>query len=200
MDTGYPTYEQLSDGELCDLALAGRPDGAFREISARYRDRIYRLALGYTKDADDAEDIVQRVWIRAYRSMPRFRRHSGLYTWLYRIAVNCCKDWVKQAHIARYDRKEGPWWTGRQSGDALFTSTSRAESGLERREAAETLATALQSLAPEFRDALVLREIDGLSYREIGQVQACTEGTVKSRISRARTRLKAVLERMEARG
>ena len=185
-----------SDSELCRMAQQGRADKAFKLMYARYRDRIFRLANTYAGDSDDASDITQQVFIRAHRSIGQFRGHAQLYTWLYRIAINCCKDWVKQAHHARNDQRDEAWWSERAAGEGLFTHPVRTESAIERREAREVLQVALGKLKPEFREALVLREVQGLSYREVGTALCCSEGTVKSRISRARRQLRRELLRM----
>ncbi|MCH2665842.1 RNA polymerase subunit sigma-70, partial [bacterium] len=86
-------YETRTDTELCEIALHGHIEEAFGVIYDRYRDRIYRLACSYAEDRDDAEDVTQQVFIRAHRSLHQFRGGSQLFTWLYRIAINCCKDW-----------------------------------------------------------------------------------------------------------
>jgi RNA polymerase sigma-70 factor (ECF subfamily) len=182
--------ETKTDSELCELASRGLSGEVFQVIYRRYRDRIFRLAYAYANDPDDAEDVTQLVFIRAYRSIHLFRGHSQLYTWLYRIAINCCKDWIKQAHHVRFDRRDELWWSERAMGDSMFTSPTRTESMIEQREANEVLQTALDRLNPDFRSALVLREVDGMSYREVAEVLSCSEGTVKSRIFRARHQLR----------
>ncbi len=185
--------ETKTDSELCELAAGGATGDAFQVIYQRYRTRIYRLVHAYANDPDDAEDVTQLVFIRAYGAIHLFRGHSGLYTWLYRIAINCCKDWVKQAHNARRGWKDEVWWSERSTGDGLFTSSARTESMIEQREAKDFLQAALERLRPEFRSALVLREIEGMSYREVGEVLSCSQGTVKSRIFRARHQLRKEL-------
>ena len=184
------TLAYASDDDLCTLVSRGQSDDAFRVIYARYGDRIFRLANAYIKNQDDAADITQQVFLRAHRSIHRFRGQAHLYTWLYRIAINCCKDWVKQVHLARYDRRDDDWWSERSAADGLFTVPTRTESRVERREVEEAMKAALSGLSPVFRSALELREIDGLSYREVARVLSCSEGTVKSRISRARRQLR----------
>ena len=188
------TYdENTSDHDLCLMATRGDSERAFRVIYRRYWDRIYRLSAGYAKNPDDANDIAQQVFVRAHRSIHRFRGHAQFYTWLYRFAINCCKDWIKQAHQARCDRRDEVWWSERAAGDGLFGVPTRTESGIEQREAQDALQMALSTLRPEFKSALVLREIEGLSYREVGVALSCSEGTVKSRISRARRQLRREL-------
>ncbi|HAA74390.1 TPA: RNA polymerase subunit sigma [Candidatus Latescibacteria bacterium] len=190
------TASDLPDAELCRMANDGQADAAFAAMYERYRDRIMRLASAFARDEDDAQDITQQVFIRAHRSIHHFRGHAQLYTWLYRITVNCCKDWIKQASQARCEHRDPSWWSERDLGESLFTEANRAEAGVERREAGEALQQALTALSPEFRSTLVLREIDGLSYREVGQTLGCSEGTVKSRICRARRQLRRELTRL----
>lgn len=181
-----------------DFARASRQgdrDAAFGRMYHLYRERIFRLASSYARDEDDAHDITQLVFVRAHRSLDRFRGQSRIYTWLYRIAVNCCKDWIKQAHQARCDRRDDGWWSERAIDEGLHTVGERTESLVERRETVEALEEAMKDLKPEFREALVLREIEGLTYREIATTLSCSEGTVKSRICRARRHIKSVLIR-----
>jgi len=183
-----------TDPELCQAAADEGSQRAFATLNSRYRDRIYRLASTYLGNPDDAEDVTQVVFVRAYRAVGSFKGQSQFFTWLYRIALNCCKDWVKQAHYVRSDRRDDLWWFGCADDSSLFGRASRAELGVERREARMLLDQALAKLSPEFRDALVLREVDGLSYREIGRVLGCSDGTVKSRIFRARHQMRRILQ------
>ena len=183
-----------TDPELCQAAADEGSQRAFATLHSRYRDRIYRLASTYLGNPDDAEDVTQEVFVRAYRAVGSFKGQSQFFTWLYRIALNCCKDWVKQAHYVRSDRRDDLWWSGCADDSSLFGRASRAELGVERREARMLLDQALAKLSPEFRDALVLREVDGLSYREIGRVLGCSDGTVKSRIFRARHQMRRILQ------
>jgi RNA polymerase sigma-70 factor (ECF subfamily) len=159
-------------------------------VHRRYRDRIFRLAYAYVNNVDDAEDVTQIVFVRAHKALGKFKGNSQLFTWLYRIALNCCKDWVKQAHIIRCDGRDDTWWSGRGTEDSLFSRSDRADHQAEQLESNDILSAALEKLRPEFRSALIHREIDGMSYRQISQVLSCSEGTVKSRISRARHQLR----------
>lgn len=181
--------ETDTDSELCRRIRWGS-DEVFHVVHQRYRDRIFRLAYAYVNNFDDAEDVTQIVFVRAHKALGKFKGDSQLFTWLYRIALNCCKDWVKQAYIARCDRRDDIWWSGRATEDSLFSRSDRADHQAERNESNDILSAALEKLRPEFRWALVHREIHGMSYRQISQVLSCNEGTVKSRISRARHQLR----------
>ena len=190
MERRWPGLEETdTDSELCNQIQRGSEE-AFHVVHRRYRDRIFRLAYAYVNNRDDAEDVTQIVFVRAHKAIGKFRGNSQFFTWLYRIALNCCKDWVKQAHIVRCDRKDDMWWSGRATDESLFARSPRTDYQAEQHESNEILASALEKLRPEFRSALTLREIEGMSYREISQVLACSEGTVKSRISRARHQLR----------
>jgi RNA polymerase sigma-70 factor, ECF subfamily len=162
---------------------------AFEMLVVKYQRRVERLIGRMVRDVDLVADIAQETFIRAYRAMPQFRGDSAFYTWLYRIAVNTAKK-------ALMDRKRDPVVTE----SALFSvndeETSRAESELSDGETPEGLLAskqiaqavneAIQSLSEDLRQAIVLREIEGLSYEEIADVMNCPIGTVRSRIFRAR--------------
>jgi RNA polymerase sigma-70 factor, ECF subfamily len=162
---------------------------AFEMLVVKYQRRVERLIGRMVRDVDLVADIAQETFIRAYRAMPQFRGDSAFYTWLYRIAVNTAKK-------ALMDRKRDPVVTE----SALFSvndeETSRAESELSdgetpegvlaSKQIAQTVNAAIQALSEDLRQAIVLREIEGLSYEEIADVMNCPIGTVRSRIFRAR--------------
>jgi RNA polymerase sigma-70 factor, ECF subfamily len=162
---------------------------AFEMLVVKYQRRVERLIGRMVRDVDVVADIAQETFIRAYRAMPQFRGDSAFYTWLYRIAVNTAKK-------ALMDRKRDPVVTE----SALFSvndeETSRAESELSdgetpegvlaSKQIAQTVNAAIQALSEDLRQAIVLREIEGLSYEEIAEVMNCPIGTVRSRIFRAR--------------
>jgi RNA polymerase sigma-70 factor, ECF subfamily len=162
---------------------------AFEMLVVKYQRRVERLIGRMVRDVDLVADIAQETFIRAYRAMPQFRGDSAFYTWLYRIAVNTAKK-------ALMDRKRDPVVTE----SALFSvndeETSRAESELSdgetpegvlaSKQIAQTVNAAIQALSEDLRQAIVLREIEGLSYEEIAEVMNCPIGTVRSRIFRAR--------------
>jgi RNA polymerase sigma-70 factor, ECF subfamily len=162
---------------------------AFEMLVVKYQRRVERLIGRMVRDVDLVADIAQETFIRAYRAMPQFRGDSAFYTWLYRIAVNTAKK-------ALMDRKRDPVVTE----SALFSvndeETSRVESELSdgetpegvlaSKQIAQTVNAAIQALSEDLRQAIVLREIEGLSYEEIAEVMNCPIGTVRSRIFRAR--------------
>ena len=174
---------------------------AFEMLVVKYQRRIERLIGRMVRDVDLVEDIAQETFIRAYRALPQFRGESAFYTWLYRIAVNTAKK-------ALVDLKRDPLVT--QSAQTTYDDgdeTSRAENELTNGETPESLLAskevaaavnaAIGALSEDLRQAIVLREIEGLSYEEISTVMNCPIGTVRSRIFRAReaiaTRLRPLL-------
>ncbi len=186
--------ETRTDSELCLAVTNGGSQAAFAALHGRYRDRIFRLAATFLGSPDDAEDVTQEVFVRAYKAIDHFKGQSQFFTWLYRIALNCCKDWAKQAYRVRCDSRDDLWWSACSEDRSPYTGPVRVEHEVEQREARVFLEEALATLPSDFRDALILREVDGLSYREIGQVLACSEGTVKSRIFRARHQMRRSLQ------
>ena len=171
---------------------------AFEMLVVKYQRRIERLISRMVRDADLVQDIAQETFIRAYRALPQFRGESAFYTWLYRIAVNTAKkslgDLKRDLLVTESSR------AGRdEDGD----ETSRVENELSDGETPEALLaskqiaaavnSAIEDLSEDLRQAITLREIEGLSYEEIAEAMNCPIGTVRSRIFRAR---EAIAERL----
>jgi RNA polymerase sigma-70 factor (ECF subfamily) len=171
---------------------------AFELLVVKYQRRIERLIGRMVRDVDIVQDIAQETFIRAYRAMPQFRGESAFYTWLYRIAVNTAKK-------ALMDLKRDPLVTesALASRDEDGDETSRVENELSdgetpdallaSKEIAQAVNAAIEALSEDLRQAITLREIEGLSYEEISDVMNCPIGTVRSRIFRAR---EAIAERL----
>lgn len=191
-----------------DLAIVQRVQQgdrqAFNLLVLKYQRRVERLIARFVRDADLVQDIAQEAFIRAYRALPQFRGESAFYTWLYRIAVNTAKKQLMNlgrdpvvTEAALADRREeddetsAPQWEPRddETPDAVLAS----------KEVARVVNEAIDALSEDLRQAIVLREIEGLSYEEIAHVMNCPVGTVRSRIFRAREaiaqRLRPVLDR-----
>ena len=170
---------------------------AFEMLVVKYQRRIERLIARMVRDADLVEDIAQETFIRAYRALPQFRGESAFYTWLYRIAVNSAKkaltDLKRDPVIteAAFTQREDDDETSR--GAAELTDGETPESLLASREIAATVNAAIEALSEDLRQAITLREIEGLSYEEIAEAMNCPIGTVRSRIFRAR---EAIAERL----
>jgi RNA polymerase sigma-70 factor (ECF subfamily) len=163
---------------------------AFEMLVVKYQRRVERLVGRMVRDVDLVPDIAQETFIRAYRAIPKFRGESAFYTWLYRIAVNTAKR-------ALLELKRDPLITeGQRANDHEDDETSRIERELTSGETPESLLaskqvaiavnSAMEALSDDLRQAITLREIEGLSYDEISDLMNCPIGTVRSRIFRAR--------------
>jgi len=179
-------YKALPDLSLVTRAQKGDSQ-AFSVLLSRYRDRIFATLYGLTGDRDISEDLLQDVSLKAHLSICRFRGDSQFYTWLYRVAINRWKDWRVSMGRRREDILDEV--VDRTAG------TERTDALVENEELRVLLAGALQELPDLWRQAVVLREIDGLSYEEIGTVLSCSIGTVKSRLFRSRSMLRDILLR-----
>ena len=177
-----------ADAMLVERAVAG-DQKAFELLVIKYQRRIQRLIGRMVRDVDLVEDIAQETFIRAYRALAQFRGEAQFYTWLYRIAVNTAKK-------ALMDLKRNPTVSENffKSGDDDETSllendlisSETPDAVLASKEIAEMVNAAMEALPEELRQAITLREIEGLSYEEISEVMNCPIGTVRSRIFRAR--------------
>ena len=195
-----PVSANDSDTMLVERTVAG-DQKAFELLVIKYERRIQRLIGRMVRDVDLVEDIAQETFIRAYRALAQFRGEAQFYTWLYRIAVNTAKK-------ALMDLKRNPTVSENsfKSDDNdetsplenELTSSETPETLLAGKEIAQMVNTAMEALPEELRQAITLREIEGLSYEEISEVMNCPIGTVRSRIFRAReaisARIKPLLE------
>ena len=176
-----------SDEVLISLVHQGE-HGAYRILVERYQERIRNLVYSIFHEREIVDDLSQEVFIKAYEALPQFRFQSSFYTWLYRIAVNKSRDELRKRKVRR--------WFSLQS----MMESSDKELGSKivvqphDKEPAELLEAGLRSLPEKYRLAIVLKDIDGLSYEEIAEIMECELGTVKSRLSRARSMLRKVLE------
>ena len=179
-----------SDARLVQRALAGEMR-AFEALVVKYQRRIERLIARMVRDTDLVPDIAQETFIRAYKALPQFRGESAFYTWLYRIGVNTAKKAMVQLKRdpvlteaalggASEDDDDAP----RREND--ITDGETLESVLATRQIANTVNQAIEALSEDLRQAITLREIEGLSYEEIAELMNCPIGTVRSRIFRAR--------------
>jgi RNA polymerase sigma-70 factor (ECF subfamily) len=184
-----PMTQPDADAELVDRAKRGEVR-AFEMLVVKYQRRIERLIGRMVRDTDLVQDIAQETFIRAYRALPQFRGESAFYTWLYRIAVNSAKK-------ALSDLKRDPLvLEGNRGGQEDGEESSRLENELTDGETPEALLaskeiaaavnSAIEDLSDDLRQAITLREIEGLSYEEISEAMNCPIGTVRSRIFRAR--------------
>lgn len=193
------------DAELVRRAVAGDAK-AFELLVIKYQRRVQRLIGRMVRDVDLVPDIAQETFIRAYRALANFRGESQFYTWLYRIAVNTAKK-----HLMDMKRNPVVSMSALHPGDDDETSsqnhepswaaqdTETPEAVLASKEIAQAVNAVMDALPEELRQAIALREIEGLSYEDIAQALDCPIGTVRSRIFRAReaisARIKPMLDR-----
>lgn len=204
-DPSLPPRPPHVDTELVQRAAAG-DDRAFEALFLKYQRRVERLIGRMVRDVDLVPDIAQETFIRAYRALPQFRGDSQFYTWLYRIAVNTAKKHlmdlkrdptVTMSALRAHDDDET---SGAEPEPSLGNAdTATPEAILASKEIALAVNAAMDALPEELRQAITLREIEGMSYDEIAQALECPIGTVRSRIFRAReaisTRIKPMLNR-----
>ena len=177
-----------SDAPLVERAVAG-DHKAFELLVIKYQRRIQRLIGRMVRDVDLVEDIAQETFIRAYRALAQFRGDAQFYTWLYRIAVNTAKkslmDLKRNPTVSENSFKSDDDDETSPVENEL-TSSETPDAVLASKEIAQIINTALEALPEELRQAITLREIEGLSYEEISEAMNCPIGTVRSRIFRAR--------------
>lgn len=179
---------QDSDTLLVREAQAGSR-AAFDMLVLKYQRRVERLLSRSVRDPADVADLCQETFLAAYRALPAFRGDSAFYTWIYRIAINAAqRHRARQRPAESLDADEGTFGTA-----AAPTDDATPEALLASRQLAQGLNAAVEALAEDQRRALLLREVDGLSYEEIADLLDCPPGTVRSRIFRAREAVAARL-------
>jgi RNA polymerase sigma-70 factor (ECF subfamily) len=186
------SLDALEDSALVE-AIVGGDQGAYRVLVQRYQSRIFAVAYGMLHNAEDAREIAQEAFIKAYRNLSGFRRDSSFYTWIYRITVNLSIDMKRRA----YRNRETVLDETRITPDAAHHTGPRplASPGqnFDRKELAGRIRGAIDQLPAEQKTVIVLREIEGLSYKEIADAMDCAEGTVMSRLYYARKKLQDIL-------
>jgi len=167
------------EADLISRAREGESE-AFARLVRLHEANIRRLATGLLMDPDEAEDAAQEVFIKAHKSLPRFRGESRFSTWLHRITVNHCRDVLR--------RKRWPSWEGliETLGGEPATAASQPDQAGRAVEARDHLERLLGGLPPHYRAILLLRELNGLSYREIAETLGTSEDSVRAKLRRAR--------------
>lgn len=193
----------MSAAETSDLTLVRRVQrgdkGAFDALVIKYQHKVVKLVMRYVRNPAEAEDVAQEAFIKAYRALPQFRGDSAFYTWLYRIAINTAKNAV----VSR-DRSPVEFDLDSQNPEESYDMQSRLKDSetpeglVLTDEIRGTVNSAIDALPEDLRTAIILRELEGLSYEEIAAAMGCPVGTVRSRIFRAREaidrRLREVFE------
>ncbi|MBL8994084.1 MAG: sigma-70 family RNA polymerase sigma factor, partial [Spirochaetia bacterium] len=179
--------EEKSDEELCRAFVAGRAE-AFDALVLRHQDLAYGLCLRMLGDREDADECAQDVFVKIHQALPRFEFRSKFTTWLYRIAMNVCKNRIDSAAFRR--KKEE-----RALPEGLdFVDSRGPEKERENKELGEILERGLAELSESDRSLVVLRDVEDVSYEEIAAALHLELGTVKSRLFRAREKLRLIVE------
>lgn len=181
------------DKHLVERVKAGDKH-AFDMLVRKYQNKVVKLVSRYVNDNSEAYDVAQEAFIKAYRAMPSFRGDSAFYTWLYRIAINTAKNYI-------VSRNRHPVSNESEIGDgesfevgARMPDHDSPEGLVLTEEIRLTVARAIEGLPPDLRTAIILRELEGLSYEQIAQSMDCPVGTVRSRLFRAREAIDSHLQ------
>lgn len=177
--------------------LRAQEGDAFETLVREHERDIYQLARRMLGDTEEAMDASQEAFLRAFRGLPRFRGEASLRTWLYGIALNVCRNRLAAASRRHREREESLTWhddDGEEQPRPLGDPAPGPEQTAWAGELRQALEGALAALPPDFREVVVLREVQELDYEEIATILGCALGTVKSRLARARTALRQALE------
>ena len=177
------------DFALIDKAKTGDSQ-AFNLLFARYRSRLLRVLSRFMHDKHEIEDVTQETLIKAYKALPTFQQDSAFFSWLYRIAINTANSYfrakTRHEHISFSDFNTGDDDDNNNSLEQRLTDGAHPETIVLTQELAYAIENAMDRLPEKLKQAIVLREIDGLSYEEIAKIANCPVGTVRSRIYHAR--------------
>jgi len=188
--------KHIREQELIASAVRGDKD-AFGELVVLYESMVYNIIVGEIGRCEDAYDVSQEVFFKAYRSIRKFRGDCKFSTWLYRISINACMDFLrsssrkKHISLSEYDEED----TYERQTAIPDDPANGPEMRSEKKDEAELVWRAIESLNPIHKRIIILRDIDGYSYDEIAEMLDLEEGTVKSRINRARKAIKEYLEK-----
>lgn len=182
-----------ADKELLEAVLAGDTT-AYRGLVEKYQGRVYAMTYGMLRNREDARDITQEAFVKAYHNLESFRLESSFYTWLYRIAMNLAIDFVrKRKRRPTTSFEEG---VAAREGDGSIAAIHHQDSPrrtMERQQLYGRIMDAMEKLPDDQRQVVLLRELEGLSYKEISEVMDIPEGTVMSRLFYARKKLQKLL-------
>jgi len=184
-----------SDAGLIEDVRGGN-QCAFEELVRRHKDRVYRVCYGYLGEHEDARDVAQEVFIRAYRGIHGYRGHAQIYTWLHSIAVNLARNRLRDRQRKGRNRGtslEALQASAPEAAQAATAHTNTPRQAAQQGELNEALRLCLEALPDSYRVTFVLRIYDELSYEEIAATSGVPRGTVKSRLNQARKRLRDCL-------
>jgi RNA polymerase sigma-70 factor (ECF subfamily) len=174
-----------TDQQLVERVQAG-DKSAFNLLVLKYQHRVLKLVGRFVSDAAEAEDVAQEAFLKAYRALASFRGDSAFYTWLYRIAINTAKNALVSSRRRPVDFDLDLQDPEQYDRHAKLKDADTPEGVLLTEEIREVVEKAMEQLPEDLRTAIVLRELEGLSYEEIAEAMDCPVGTVRSRIFRAR--------------
>ncbi|HZD40997.1 MAG TPA: sigma-70 family RNA polymerase sigma factor [Terriglobales bacterium] len=178
----------FTDRELVQKCQAGEMS-AFQELVSRYHQKVFMVILGLVRNREDALEVAQETFFRAYRKIGSFQGGSSFYTWIYRIAVNLAIDAQRRQKRNPLEFQENMDGILESQEDPLRDPFAEVHD----RELRENLIRAINDLTPEHKAVIVLRTIEGLTYKDIGEILGCSEGTVMSRLHYARKKLQEKL-------
>jgi RNA polymerase sigma-70 factor (ECF subfamily) len=185
--------QRENDAEIVRKVQAGQGE-LYRVLVAKYQQRVYGVVWGMVQNPEDAREITQETFIKAYKSLERFRFDSSYYTWLYRIAVNMAIDFKRRAAKRRAEEFDETRMQHDEAGEiAPGHMDTSPQKRLERKRLADRIQAAIDELPADQRSAIMLREVEGLSYKEIAEAMDCAEGTVMSRLFYGRKKLQEIL-------
>ena len=195
-DIKKPAGEPRDDAALIRAYHEG-DKAAFDRLVLKHKDRLFNLCYRLLGDYEEANDSAQETFIKVYRSLKKFRFESAFSTWLYRIAVNTCKNKLKSSAYRQERRMvplDNPVSTNRSSpGREIHDESQTPATELEKKERMRAIQEAINKLPSEQKEVVTLRDIEGFSYEEVAEITGCNLGTVKSRLARARLDLRKKL-------
>ena len=186
--------DKLNDAQTIERFKTGDA-AAFDDLVQRHASRAYQIAYGVLGNREDAEEVAQDVFVRIHRALPSFRGDAEFTTWMYRIAINLARNkyrWNKCRGSQRSVSMDAPIG-GRDDGSGIMelpTDGPRPDEALSKAEFEKDIAQEVEKLPPLYREALVLRNVEEMSYDQIAALLGCKLGTIKSRIARAREELR----------
>lgn len=188
-------FAELSDAELVELARQrGRRDQRpFQILMERHQNTIWRVCYGFLGNSEDAEDLTQETFVKAYRNLPRFEGRSSFKTWVYRIAINNCQN-----ELRRRSRRPQDSQTSLETAADFLPSAEDTEALAQRREQYAMLAGAYRLLRPEERRVLAMKDLEDLPYAEIAEMLGISLSAAKMRVQRARAALSGHYRQIEA--
>jgi RNA polymerase sigma factor RpoE len=182
----------LTDLELVQRVQSG-DKRSFDVLVLKYQHKVVSLVLRYVHDHDTAQDVAQEAFIKAYKGLKNFRGESAFYTWLYRIAINSAKNYLVSQNRRLPDNDIDAHEAEQFEGESALKEYATPERELLTAEIQATVSKAIDDLPEDLRTAIMLRELEGMSYEEIAETMDCPIGTVRSRIFRARESIDKVL-------